>query len=187
LRGCLTRFRQLFDSTDSERIPRDLPRTWSIYESRSPRVLRYPESRREPNGSLSTMHDVTIVLVASGACLRSPEIPENRELGTKTGRQRDTKIATATERQVRGQNRVRGLQLTMGKLTDTCSRRQGMILGLVLSTTSAATHKTTTTRGDYQTRLCFESARTRMIPWISRSRVDSGVNSARRGARINGQ
>jgi len=31
------------------------------------------------------------------------------------------------------------------------------------------------------------SARTRMSPWITRSRIDSGVNPARRGALIRGQ
>jgi len=126
----------LFDSTDSECIPRDLPRTWSIYESRSLCVSRHLESQRETNGSLSATTDVTIVLDASVACLRSPEMHEHRELGTKPERPRDTKMATATERPVRGQNRVRGLQLAMGNLTDTCSRDQGMILGLVLSSGS---------------------------------------------------
>jgi len=105
----------LFDSTDSERIPRDLPRTWSIYESRSLRVLRHPESRRETNVSLSATVDVTIVLDASVTCLRSPEIHENRELGTKPEQQRNMKMATATERPVRGQNRVRGLQISEGQ------------------------------------------------------------------------
>jgi len=48
-------------------------------------------------------------------------------------------MATATERPVRGQNRVRGLHLAMGNLTDTRACGQGMILGSVLSTTSATT------------------------------------------------
>jgi len=81
----------LFDSTYSERIPRDLPRTWAIYESRSLRVSRHPESRRETNGSLSIKAHVTIVLDASVACLRSPETHENRKLRAKPERQRNTK------------------------------------------------------------------------------------------------
>jgi len=104
-----------FDSTNSERVPRDLPRTWSLYESRSLRVLRHPESRRETNGSLSATANVTIVLDASVACLQSPEIHENRELGTKPEQQRNTKMATAAERPVRGRNRVRGLQISDGQ------------------------------------------------------------------------
>jgi len=105
----------LFDSTDRERVPRDLPRTWSIYESRSLRVLRHPESRRETNGTLSATADGTIVLDAPAAWLRSPEIHESRERGTMPERQRDMEMATATERLVRGQNRVRGLQISDGQ------------------------------------------------------------------------
>jgi len=132
----------LFDRTDSERIPRDLPRTWSIYESRSRRVLRRPESQRKTNGSLSITADVTIVLVASVACLRSPEIHENWKLGTKTERQRDTKMATATERPVRGRNRVRGLQLCDGQPHRYLLPRAGDDPRLVLSPISAVTHLT---------------------------------------------
>jgi len=43
------------------------------------------------------------------------------------------------------------------------------------------------TRNDKRSRLLEPSARDRVYPWISRSRVDSGVNPARRGARIRGQ
>jgi len=77
--------------TYSERIPRDLPRTWSIYKSRSLRVLLHPGSRRETNGSLSTKVCVTIILDASVACLRSLEIHENLKLRSKPWRNRNTK------------------------------------------------------------------------------------------------
>lgn len=177
----------LFDSTDSGRIPRDLPRTWSIYESRSLRVLRHPESRRETNGSLSATAYVTIVLDASVACLRSPEIHENRELGTMPERQRDTKMATATERPVRGRNRVRGVQNSDGQ-----PHRYSLPLTGDDPRSRPLDNLGCDTQNDndkirFAERLQAESARTRVIPWISRSRVDSGVNSARRGARISGQ
>jgi len=105
----------LYDSTYSERIPHDLPRTWSMYESRSLRVSRHPESRRETNGSLSIKADVTIIFDASVACLQSPKMHENRKLRAKPERQRDTKMATATERPSNGQNRVRGSQIRDGQ------------------------------------------------------------------------
>jgi len=175
----------LFDSTDSERIPRDL-RTWSIYESRSLRVSRHPKSRRKTNSSLSTTADVTIVLDASASCLRLPEIHESWKLGIKPERQRDTKMAT--ERPVFGWNRVRGLQYSDGQPHRYLLPWTGDDLRLVLSPISAATHtRLTTTIQLYRRRLIVMSARTRVSPWISRFRVDSGVNPARRGARIRGQ
>lgn len=105
----------IYDSTDSVRIPRDLPPMWLIYKSQSLRVSRHPESRTETNGTLSSTAVVTIVLDGSAACLRSPEICENRTLGTKLERQRDTKMATAIERSVFGRNRLRGSQYNDGQ------------------------------------------------------------------------
>jgi len=110
---------------------------------------------------------------------------ENWKLGTKTERQRDTKMATATARPVRGRNRVRGLQLCDGQPHRYFLLWSGDDPWLVLSPWSRLRHTWRQHRNTCRLlRLC---ARISVDPSISRSRIDSGVNPARRGARIRGQ
>jgi len=77
----------------------------------------------------------------------------------------------------------------MGNLTDTRSREQGMILGSSsrLDLLGDYDKQDNHDNDKFFMRLSIESARSRMISWISRSRVASGGKSARRGARIRGQ
>jgi len=110
-----------------------------------------------------------------------------RKLGTKTERQRDTKMATATERSVRGRNRVRGSQVSDGQPHRYFLPWSGDDPRLVLFLRSPTTTLNATTRLLVNELLFAKSDRTRVSPWISRSRVDSGVNPARRGARVRGQ
>jgi len=174
----------LFDSTYSKRIPRDLQRTWSIYERRSLRVSRHLESRRETNGSLSITVDVTIVLDSSVACLPSPEMHENRKFRTKPEWQRNMKMATAIERVADGIAYV-AHNLEMGNLTDTRSFLEGdepRFRSLDVISATNLQNDNDQTKSYHTLR-----APAPVSPWISRSRVDNGVNPARRVARIRGQ
>jgi len=111
-----------------------------------------------------------------------PDVHETGGPGTTTERQRDTKVATVTERPVRGRGRVRGSQINDGQPHRYFLPWSGDDPRLVLFPRSPTITLNAQNEATSRELLFVTSDRTRVIPWIPRSR-----DSARRGARISGQ
>jgi len=79
-RGCLTRLRQLFTIARIANAFLAIYRVRGRYTRAGYYAFRDTPTPRETNGPLSIYANVTIVLDASVACLRSPETHQNRNL-----------------------------------------------------------------------------------------------------------